>query len=247
MPNILDQLRDDLLSPLSLLSSVLTILISLAGYILLGLSLSRLSGITGASRPWMAWVPFARLYLLGGVADLYTDNRMTTDTDRADPFYSPSALRRKLLGYGIGSSVTGGLAGLGSLFILAAGAASFFLLLGGLTGGDLPADTSDMASFLPLLLGIGALVVFVAVVLYLVFSICFLTALCPALCRIFTALGIPVPALWVTVSVFVPRLAAILLFAYTRRTEGLRERFLPPEAEAAEPADRCFADTSEIH
>ena len=70
-------------------------------------------------------------------------------------------------------------------------------------------------------------------VLYLVLTIQFLIAYCPALCRIFTALGVPSQTLLTAVSVFIPALGGILIFAYTRRTEGLTGKFAPPTS--AEP------------
>ena len=204
-------------------SAAYSVLSSLAGYVFLGLGLSRLAKALECPRPWLAWIPFGCLYLLGQVADIYTDNRMTTEADRAAPFYTPSDLRRKLLRYGIWCSVLGALASIGML--LSFGYALLFLLsipLVGMGGEELP--WSDFLSS-PGMFYIGALMVFVAGSLYLVLTIQFLIAYCPALCRIFTALGVPSQNLLTAVSVFVPALGGILIFAYTRRTEGLAERF----------------------
>ena len=41
----------------------------LAGYILGSLGLSRMAQNAGMPRPWLAWIPIARDYLLGGLCD----------------------------------------------------------------------------------------------------------------------------------------------------------------------------------
>ena len=74
---------------------------SAAGYVLMSLALLRLSRALSLPHPAFAWIPFLNYYRLGQIADLYTDNRMTDDEERAAPFYKPSALRRKTLGYSI--------------------------------------------------------------------------------------------------------------------------------------------------
>ncbi len=209
-----------------LLSYLLPLAATLAHYVFLGLALSRLSRALMLPHPCLSWIPFGQLYRLGQVADRYTDNRMTSEADRAAPFYTPSDLRRRLLGYGIGSSVTGGLASVG--LWLSIGYVLMFLLsipIVAMGGEELP--WSDFMTS-PELVMIGGLVAFVAGILYLVLSICFLMAYCPALCRIFTALGISSPSLLTAVSVFIPALGAILIFIYTRRTEGLSDKFAPP-------------------
>ena len=199
---------------------------SLAAYVFLGLGLSRLAKALECPRPWLAWIPFGCLYLLGQVADIYTDNCMTTEADRAEPSYTPSDLRRKLLRYGIGCHATGALASIGML--VSFGYALLFLLsipLVAMGGEELPWSNFIMS---PGMFYLGALMVFVAGSICLVLSIQFLIAYCPALCRIFTALGRPAPTLLTAASVFIPVLGAILIFAYTRHTENLAEKFFPP-------------------
>ena len=48
---------------LSLLSYVIPLLAALAAYVITGLALTALSRATGIGKTWMAWVPYANLYL----------------------------------------------------------------------------------------------------------------------------------------------------------------------------------------
>jgi hypothetical protein len=235
-----------------LFGKLLPSLSAVACYVFLGVALTVLSRATGIGRVWQAWVPFANLYLIGHLADVYTDNCLTTEADRARPFYTPSLLRRRILGYGIGSGISGAAASVGWLLCIAGGAIAFFLLLGSWAGDEIP----DMPPATGTLMAVGALVGFVAGVLYLVFAVMLLVAICPALNRIFTALGAPLPALWVLLAVFYPAAAAIALFVFAERQKAtLAERFAPiPPAEASpkgaseasEPTDAvCEAEPSE--
>ena len=209
-------------------SAAYSVLSSLGGYVFLGLGLSRLAKALECPRPWLAWIPFGCLYLLGQVADIYTDNRMTTEADRAAPSYAPSNLRRRILRYAIGSSISGTIYGVSYGFFALTAIMSFFTLWG--TGGELLSDTPP---FVFTLYAIGILLTLAVGALYLVLTIQFLIAYCPALCRIFTALGVPSQTLLTAVTVFIPALGGILIFAYTRRTEGLTGKFAPPDS--AEP------------
>jgi hypothetical protein len=213
-------------------SGLLPSLSAVACYVFFGVALTSLSRATGIGKVWMAWIPFANLYLLGLLADIYTDNRLTDDADRARPFYAPSNLRRKMLGYGIGSGVSGVLATFGATLCIAGGALAFFTIIGLLAGGDLPSDPPPIVG---VMMGIGALLGFVAGIFFLVFTVMFLISFCPALNRVFTALGAPVPALWVLLTIFVPVAAAIALFVFAvRRRESLAERFSAPVGETDE-------------
>jgi hypothetical protein len=214
-----------------LFGKLLPSLSAVACYVFLGVALTVLSRATGIGRVWQAWVPFANLYLIGHLADVYTDNCLTTEADRARPFYTPSLLRRRILGYGIGSGISGAAASVGWLLCIAGGAIAFFLLLGSWAGDEIP-DTPPATGTL---MAVGALVGFVAGILYLVFTVMLLVAICPALNRIFTALGAPLPALWVLLAVFYPAAAAIALFVFAERQKAtLAERFAPiPPAEAS--------------
>ena len=222
----------------------LSILLLLAGYIVLGIGLSRLARAAGCPYPRLAWVPFGRLYLLGHVADIYTDNRITPAAIRFHSSFRPSDVRRRLLGLGIGYAAVSVVATVGQGMKLVAKVASFFSLLGSLADGF----PTDIASFrdsiessleaspvIQHLSAVGSVIYIVAGIVSLILIILFLTVLCPVLYRLFKAMDIPVPALLTAVSVFFPLLTAILLFFYTRHPEGLGERFVRPPRESEAP------------
>ena len=220
-----------------------SVLFFLAGYIILGLGLSRLAKAAGCPYPLLAWIPLGRLYLLGRVADLYTDNRITPAAIRYHTSFRPSDLRRRLLGLGIGYAAVSAVATVGKGMKLAAKAVSFFSFLRSLAD-DLPNGVSleeSMDSALevsPALRGlsaVGGVIHVIAGIASLILAILFLTVLCPTLYRLFKALAIPAAALLTVASVASPLLAAILLFAYTRHTEGLAQRFVRPPQEEPIP------------
>lgn len=224
LESLTDNVRPDVILDM-LFSGLLPSVSVLAAYVFLGVALTVLSRATGIGRVWQAWVPFADLYLIGLLADVYTDNRLTTEADRARPFYRPSDLRRRTLGYGIGSSAAGAVASVGWLLCIAGGAIAFFLLLGSWAGDEMP-DTPPATGAL---MAVGALIGFVAGVFCLVFTVLFLLAFCPALSRVFTAVGAPAPALWVLLGIFFPLGAAIALFVFAERhKDSLAARFAPP-------------------
>lgn len=217
-----------------LLGSLIPSLSTVVCYVFLGVALTVLSRATGVGKVWMAWVPFADLYLLGLLADVYTDNRLTDDADRARPRYSPSNLRRKVLGYSIGSGVAEIAASFGSDLCVAGGAMGLSAILGSLVGGEPPTESSPAIGAL---MGIGGLIALVAGIFCLVFIINLLVVICPVMNRIFTALGAPIPALWVVLAVFVPVAAAIALFIFAERQRPtLAERFAPPVTTTESPA-----------
>lgn len=60
-------------------------LVLLAVHLILGFSLFRMSQACQRPRPWMAWVPYANVYLTGEIADHYhfqTEERTTTHRKR---------------------------------------------------------------------------------------------------------------------------------------------------------------------
>jgi hypothetical protein len=213
---------------------LLSALLPLVSHLLCGAALHRLARALALPRPWLSWIPLAQLYVIGRIADLYTDNRLTTDGDRADPLYTPSTFRRKLPGFGIGRAITGNIASVCYAFCVVAGITFFFLALGGAMGGETEPPASGN------LFLIAALVAFVAGVLWILLTILFLLSYCPALCRIFTALHITSPALLTALSVFFPPLCGILLFFSMRRVNDIAERFASP------PDARQFFTESEL-
>ena len=51
--------------------SVLSIGLSIAAYVLIGLGLYTIAQRRGIKHPWMAWVPMLKLWILGSIADQY--------------------------------------------------------------------------------------------------------------------------------------------------------------------------------
>ena len=208
--------------------------LGLPAYLFLALSLTSLSRAAGIGKAAMAWFPFSNLYLMGLLADRYTDLHLTTDQDRTDPFYAPSTLRKKLLGYGIATAITGFFTAVGITLLIAGAAFAFFVLLGAFAGGDGQLADSGMET-LGILTVVGLLLAFVAGVILLVVGILFLTAYCTASYRLFKAVELPVPGLLTACGVLIPALAFLFFFVYTRRSDRVAERFRPQPPDA--PAD----------
>ena len=204
----------------------------LPAYLFLALSLTSLSRAAGIGKAAMAWFPFSNLYLMGLLADRYTDLHLTTDQDRTDPFYAPSTLRKKLLGYGIATAITSFFTAVGITLLIAGAAIAFFVLLGAFAGGDGQLADSGMET-LGILTVVGLLLAFVAGVFLLVVGILFLTAYCTASYRLFKAVELPVPGLLTACGVLIPSLAFLFFFVYTRRSDRVAERFRPQPPDAA--------------
>lgn len=220
-----------------------SVLLFLAEYIILGVGLTRLARAAGCPYPLLAWIPFGRLYLLGQVADIYTDNRITPAAIRFHSSFRPSDLRRRLLGLGIGYAAVRAVALVGKGMKLAAKTASVFsslrtladALLGGGSFRESIESSLEVSPALQRLSTAGSVIRIIGGIASLILGVLLLTVLCPVLYRIFKALSVPVPALLTAISVVAPLLAAILLFAYTRHAEGLAERFIRPPQEGHIP------------
>ena len=228
---------------IALLSYVIPSAVSAAAYVILGLALASLCRSTGIGRVWMAWAPFANFYLLGLLADVYTDNRLTTAEDRAAPFYAPSSLRRKTLGYGIGASVTGTVTAVASLILSGLAALGLLLLLVAVPGMD--ESAVDVPPYADVLLLVSGLVAFAAGIFCLVLTIQFLIAFSTSLCRVLTALAVPSPALWTALGVFVPLAAAIVLLLYAKRAKTPAEAFSAPAEASDENPHEARGKTAE--
>ncbi len=221
-----------------------SVLLFLAEYIILGIGLTRLARAAGCPYPLLAWIPFGRLYLLGQVADIYTDNRITPAAIRFHSSFRPSDLRRRLLGLGIGYAAVSAVATVGKGMKLAAKTASLFSFLrslldsfseGSVSLGDTVESSLEVSPALRRLSTAGSVIHIVAGIASFVLGVLLLTVLCPVLYRLFKALSVPVPALLTAISVVAPLLAAILILAYTRHTEGLGERFIRPPQDGHTP------------
>ena len=215
-------------------------LLPLAAYGLSGAALTSLSRSAKCGERWMAWVPFARLYLLGSLADLYTDNHLTADADRDAPDHHPSDLRHKLLRSGMESAVSGVITAiLAALYAVFCAIPLLYLIAAFLNGEITAKDILTGALFTdvhPLILAglqLGTVLLCASVILFLIFTIRFLTAYGTALARVFRALNITRSALWAVLGVLIPYLAAILLFVRVRRAENPQAGFLPNEKDAS--------------
>ena len=210
---------------LTTLLSCIPLALFAALYVLQGIALTFLCRAARKGSVWMAWVPFANLYLLGLMADVYTDDRVLRG--EIDPRYAPSTLRRKMRSFSIVQSVFGSIAGVAVLISLFSGFAG---LLTGFFGGLF--DQYDIQEGANELLGVFAvsfLISLVTAAVFVVFYILYAVSACKAHYRLFFMLGTPLPALWSAAVIFIPPLAAVMLFAFTMKNRRvLTEKFFPP-------------------
>ena len=228
MIDLIDTLIDSLTGTAEALVTVLTsipLLLASVLYVLTGLTLTFLCRAARKGSVWMAWVPFANLYLLGLMADVYTDDRVLRG--EIDPRYAPSTLRRKMLSFSIVQSVFGSIAGVAVLISLFSGFAG---LLTGFFGGLF--DQSDVQEGANELMGVFAvsfLITLVTAAVFVLFYILYTVSACKAHYRLFFMLGTPLPALWSAAVIFIPPLAAVMLFVFTVKNHRvLTEKFFPP-------------------
>jgi hypothetical protein len=228
MIDLIDTLIDSLTGTAEAFVTILScvpLLLASALYVLTGLTLTFLCRAARKGSVWMAWVPFANLYLLGLMADVYTDDRVLRG--EIDARYAPSTLRRKMLGFSIVQSVLGNIAGVAVLISLFSGFAG---LLTGFFGGMF--DQSDLEDGANELLGVFAvsfLIFLVTAAVFVLFYILYTVSACKAHYRLFFMLGSPLPALWSAAVIFVPPLSAVMLFVFTvKNRRVLTEKFFPP-------------------
>lgn len=231
MIDLIDSLIDSLTGTAEALVTIFScvpLLLASALYVLMGLTLTFLCRAARKGSVWMAWVPFANLYLLGLMADVYTDDRVLRG--EVSPSYAPSTLRRKMLGYSIVQSVLGNIAGVAMLISLFSGFAG---LLTGFFGGLF--DQSDLEDGANELIGVFAvsfLISLVTAAVFVLFYILYTVSACKAHYRLFFMLGTPLPALWSAAVIFIPPLATVMLFVFTvKHRRELTERFFPPMEE----------------
>ena len=228
MIDLIDTLFDSLTGTADAVVTILScvpLLLASALYVLMGLTLTFLCRAARKGSVWMAWVPFANLYLLGLMADVYTDDRVLRG--EIDPRYAPSTLRRKMLSFSIVQSVFGSIAGVAVLISLFSGFAG---LLTGFFGGLF--DQSDVQEGANELMGVFAvsfLITLVTAAVFVLFYILYTVSACKAHYRLFFMLGTPLPALWSAAVIFIPPLAAVMLFVFTVKNHRvLTEKFFPP-------------------
>ena len=212
---------------LTTLLSCVPIALLAALYVLQGIALTFLCNAARKGSVWMAWVPFANQYLLGQMADVYTDDRVLRG--EVSPDYAPSTLRRQMLGYSIVDRITGGLAGVAWCMVVLSSISGFFLALGGFLGGD---EAVEGLEGLGTILAVGVVLLLVAAPLFLIFHILYLVSACKTYYRLFHMLGSRVPALWPVFLLFLPPVTSLPLFVLTvKHRRELTERFFPPMEE----------------
>ena len=232
MIDLIDTLFDSLTGTAEAFVTVLTsipLLLASVLYVLTGLTLTFLCRAAHKGSVWMAWVPFANQYLLGQMADVYTDDRVLRG--EVSPDYAPSTLRRKMLGYSIVDRIAGGLAGVAwCIVVLSALSGSFLALFGGFFEDS---EALESLEGLGIILAIGVVLLLVAAPLFIIFHILYLVSACKAHYRLFHMLGSRVPALWPVFLLFLPSVTSLPLFVLTmKHRRELTERFFPPMEES---------------
>lgn len=230
MFDLFDLIADSLNGTAELLTALLScvpIALLAALYVLQGIALTFLCRAAHKGSVWMAWVPFANQYLLGQMADVYTDDRVLRG--ELSPDYAPSTLRRQMLGYSIVDRITGCLAGVAWGLVLLSALSGFFLALGGFLGSD---EAVEGLEVLEPILAVGVVLLLVAAPLFIIFHILYLVSACKAYYRLFHMLGSRVPALWPVFLLFLPPVTSLPLFVLTvKHRRELTERFFPPMEE----------------
>ena len=231
MFDLFDLIADSLNGTAELLTALLScvpIALIAALYVLQGIALTFLCRAARKGSVWMAWVPFANLYLLGLMADVYTDDRVLRG--EVSPDYAPSTLRRRMLGFSIVSHIFIGITGITTLIVFFSGFAG--LLTGFLGGWFDNADAVDGAEKLLGVFVVSFLISLVTAAVFVLFYILYTVSACKAHYRLFYMLNAPVPALWSAALIFIPALPAVVLFVFTvKNHKHLPELFFPPMEE----------------
>ena len=206
--------------------------LSIVAYVFQGLYLTSLCRASGRGGVWMAWVPFANLYLLGLMADIYTDTYFPAGIPGEPEDASPSALRRRMLGFSIVSRTSGSVAVMSLWVCIATGFVGFLMVLFSFGEAAKDPDTERLLQVfevsLPIFLAAAAI--------WVVFEILYLVVFCKSHYRVCALVGVSMPALWTVLGIVVPLAPAIFLFIRTRNRAVLAKRFLPYREEPA-PAD----------
>ena len=214
---------------------IFSILFVLASYVLTGVALTILARSVKPSLIWMAWIPFARLYLLGALADLYTDNRMVPK--KADHLYRrlTSKLRYQLPWVCTGNVVSGMISVVAFMLFLVFSFIPLAFMAAAIYYGE-DFSNADLEVAIPMLaitFG-GTWLAITTVLCNLTFGGLSIFSRGVSLHRIYRALRLPCAPLWAVVSVPNPLLASLFLLIYATRTKDRAQRFLPPEEPPAE-------------
>lgn len=217
-------------------SYIIPLLFAIATYVLTGIALTILARAVDHSPARLAWIPFARLYLLGSLADVYTANRLTTEEAVRAVGYRPSRLRHQLPLLRAGNVVAGVFSFVAFMLFLIFSLIPLLFLSAAIYYGDFDLSHADLEVAIPMLaitFG-GTWLAITAVISNLAISGLFAVCHGVALSRIYSALGLPCAPLWAAVSVPNPLLTALLLLIYTLRAKDRAERFLPPREDPAQ-------------
>lgn len=237
MHEFLESLSDYLTDPSQAVTLILQIFpsaLSIAAYIFQGLYLTALCRASGRGAVWMAWVPFANLYLLGLMADIYTDTYFPTGILREPEDAFPSTLRRRMLGFSIVSNISGTVAGMAFFVSIATGFVGFLMILFsfGETAND--PDTERLLQVFE----VSFPIFLAAAAIWVVFEILYLVAFSKSHYRVCMLVGVSMPVLWTFLGIVFPLVPAILLFVRTRNSATLAKRFSPYREDAAPDGDR---------
>lgn len=215
---------------------IVPLLFAIVTYAITGIALTILAASVKPSLIWMAWLPFARLYLLGSLADVYTANRLTTEEAVRAVGYRPSRLRHQLPLLRAGNVVAEVFSFVAFMLFLIFSLIPLLFLSAAIYYGDFDLSHADLEVAIPRLaitFG-GTWLAITAVISNLAISGLFAVCHGVALSRIYSALGLPCAPLWAAVSVPNPLLTALLLLIYTLRAKDRAERFLPPREDPAQ-------------
>ena len=228
-----DNLKDSA-KILYVILSYIPLLFFAALYVLHGIALTSLCRASQRGSVWMAWVPFANLYLLGLLADAYTDHLVLRGD--VDAGYSPSTLRRKMLGFSIAEAATGAVVGAAWVIVMMASIAGFFTVLFG--GFFKDPDTAETVEGILGVFTVSFLLMLVVGAICLYLHIQYLVSACKAYHRLFRMMDAPASAFWPVLLIFVPLLPSLpLLITIMKRRGELAQRFFPPISEPSPEAD----------
>lgn len=215
---------------------IIPLLFTLATYLITGVALTILARSVKPSLIWMAWIPFAQLYLLGALADLYADNRMIPK--KADHLYRrlTSKLRYQLPWVCTGNVVSGMISVVAFMLFLVFSFIPLAFMAAAIYYGE-DFSNADLEVAIPMLaitFG-GTWLAITTVLCNLTFGGLSIFYRGVSLHRLYRALRLPCAPLWAVVSVPNPLLASLFLLIYATRTKDRAQRFLPPEEPPTEP------------
>ena len=194
----------------SLISSIPSAMISLAIYIVTALSVYTLAQRRGLKHPWLAWIPVARMWTLGAIAD---DYRLKAKGERR-------SRRKVLLGLKIATTILSAVVMVLCVAVLAILFAAIFVGVGSaMTGNSLEnlEFTEEMQNVLGVC-GVGFLLTaFPTVVLSILHAVFYYIALYDLYCSCEPGNAV----LYLVLSIFVGLSQPVFLFLCRNKDDGL--------------------------